>query len=227
MLFVLRQDHRNNSLTIHSNSTAHHSSTTKRSVYEDRWLQKYICSQKPTLTFWLFRKFKQSFPITTTAVAFDSKNMRIAGNKAVAVSWAIFGITTPFLLLRIYLRCRTRNMRWFSEIAVLLAYLFYMGSNICDTEVWKRGLFQPGANYDNHWQETWPGLIHNNGALIEIMKVCYYIYLVLFLESPVYMKANVQFSRLNSPESSSFTPKYGLSSSQYWPFSIVSYLGVW
>lgn len=98
--------------------------------------------------------------------------MMIAGNKALAVSWAIFGVTTPFLLLRIYLRCRTRNIRWFSEIAVVLAYLFYLGSNICDTEVWKRGLFQPGASYDNHWQETWLKLIHNNQVLTEIMKVC-------------------------------------------------------
>jgi len=170
---VLRQDHKDNNFTTNSNPKAILRSRDVR--FTKNWSPPtYICDQKQTFAFWLFRKSLDDELLSqiTTTVAFDGVIMRIAGNKALAVSWTIFGITTPFLLLRIYLRCRTRNIRWFSEIAVVLAYLFYLGSNICDTEVWKRGLFQPGANYDNHWQEVWPELVHSDETLMEIMKVC-------------------------------------------------------
>ncbi|KAF3929802.1 hypothetical protein ABW19_dt0209906 [Dactylella cylindrospora] len=103
--------------------------------------------------------------------------MGVSGNAAIAVEWAALAFTVPFVGLRVYARTR-HSLLSVSDLVVVTTWLMFLANNICDNELWNKGLYQENLS----WRDEWSEAIPDPETRVLLMKISYASYFPYILE---------------------------------------------
>ncbi|EWC46078.1 hypothetical protein DRE_04652 [Drechslerella stenobrocha 248] len=103
--------------------------------------------------------------------------MGVSGNAAIAVEWAAFAVSLPFVGLRFCARYQAGRLGA-SDLIVLFTWLTFLAKTICDNELWRRGVYQEGIS----WRDDWSGAITDPDSRVIVTKVGFAVYFPYILE---------------------------------------------
>ncbi|KAK6527681.1 hypothetical protein TWF694_004662 [Orbilia ellipsospora] len=103
--------------------------------------------------------------------------MAVSGLAAQIIQWVAFGITVPFVVLRLYARHRALRLG-LSDLLVVLTLAMFLTHLILNTELARHGLFDNDLSYVHGWTTAFP----DKGVRTYLMKISYAGYIPYLLE---------------------------------------------
>lgn len=102
--------------------------------------------------------------------------MGISGDAAIAIQWAAFAVTFPFVGLRIFTRFQAGRLGS-SDLIVSLTWLMFLLTNTGDNELWRRGLYQDSIGWGGEWEKAIPDA-NTRVTLLKIKFAAYFPYIL-------------------------------------------------
>ncbi|KAK6355499.1 hypothetical protein TWF696_004596 [Orbilia brochopaga] len=103
--------------------------------------------------------------------------MGVSGAAAIAVEWAAFAVSFPFVGLRMFVRYQAGRLGS-SDLIVLFTWLMFLAKTTCDNELWRRGLYRENLA----WKDDWSAVVPDPDARVAVMKIGYASYFPYLLQ---------------------------------------------